>query len=71
MHKIIVCLILFIYRLIVNAQLIKVSERENIIKSESKDHRCVLDQKSKLIWEVKLSDKGLQDENSSYIWFDV
>ncbi len=70
MHKIIVFLVLFIYTLIVNAQLIKVSERGNILKSGAKDHRCVLDQQSKLVWEVKLNDKGLQDTNSSYTWFD-
>ncbi len=69
MYKIFVFLVLFIYALIVNAQLIKVSGRESILKSEAKYHQFVLDQRSKLVWEVKLRDKGLQDVNSSYTWF--
>ncbi len=60
----------FACTLIVNAQLIKVSAQENILENESRNHQCVLDQQSKLVWEVKLSDKGLQDMNNTYTWFD-
>ncbi len=70
MHKIIVFLSFFIYILTANAQLIKVSAQGNILESESKNHRCVLDQQSKLVWEVKLNDKGLQNTDNTYTWFD-
>ncbi|BBB22586.1 conserved hypothetical protein [Abyssogena phaseoliformis symbiont OG214] len=70
MHKIIVFLSFFACALIANAQLIKVSAQGNILESEVKNHRCMLDQQSKLVWEVKLSDKGLQDTNNTYTWFN-
>ncbi|ABL02395.1 conserved hypothetical protein [Candidatus Ruthia magnifica str. Cm (Calyptogena magnifica)] len=70
MHKIIAFLSFFACVSIVNAQLIRVSAQGNILENEFKNHRCVLDQHSKLVWEVKLSDKGLQDTNNTYTWFD-
>jgi hypothetical protein len=70
MHRIIVFLSFFIYILAANAQLIKVSAQGNILDRQAKNHRCVLDNQSKLAWEVKLSNKGLQDSNNTYTWFD-
>ncbi len=53
-----------------NAQLFKVSDQGSILKNTSTDHRCVLDDQSKLVWEVKLNTKGLQDTQNTYTWFD-
>lgn len=70
MHKIIIFLSFFIYILAANAQLIKVSAQGDILDRQAKNHRCVLDSQSKLAWEVKLNNKGLQDANNTYTWFD-
>ncbi|MBT7127959.1 MAG: DUF1566 domain-containing protein [Candidatus Thioglobus sp.] len=53
-----------------NAQLFKVSDQGNILNQKNLDHRCVLDDRSKLVWEVKLKEKGLQNTNNTYTWFD-
>ncbi|CAC9590105.1 hypothetical protein [uncultured Gammaproteobacteria bacterium] len=53
-----------------NAQLFKVSDQGSILTSTSLEHRCVLDDQSKLVWEVKLNTKGLQNTQNTYTWFD-
>jgi hypothetical protein len=53
-----------------HAQLFKVSEKGNILKANDNNHRCVIDDKSALVWEVKLSEKGLQNTKNTYTWFD-
>lgn len=52
------------------AQLIKVSGQGHILKKSDTNHRCVIDDQSELVWEVKLVEKGLQDTNNTYTWFD-
>ena len=54
----------------VNAKLFKLSDRGLILSNTSVEHRCVLDDQSKLVWEVKLSAKGLQNTQNTYTWFD-
>ncbi len=53
------------------AQLFKVSEQGSILKSSDANHRCVIDDKSELVWEVKLNKKGLQNTQNTYTWFDA
>ncbi|SMN15947.1 Glutamate synthase [NADPH] large chain [uncultured Candidatus Thioglobus sp.] len=53
-----------------NAQLFKVSDQGSILTSTSLEHRCILDDQSKLVWEVKLNTKGLQNTQNTYTWFD-
>ncbi|MCH9746067.1 MAG: DUF1566 domain-containing protein [Proteobacteria bacterium] len=55
---------------VANAKLFKVSDRGLILSNTSADHRCVLDDRSKLVWEVKLNAKGLQNTQNTYTWFD-
>jgi len=40
------------------------------LADDAKQWSCVLDDKSQLMWEVKVSKKGLQDAQSTYTWFD-
>jgi hypothetical protein len=54
-----------------NAQLFKVSDRGGILKNTSSEQRCVLDDRSKLVWEVKLTTKGLQNTQNTYTWFNA
>jgi hypothetical protein len=37
----------------INAKLFKVSDQGNILKHNAQDWSCVLDDQSKLVWEVK------------------
>jgi len=53
-----------------NAKLFKVSDQGNILKHNAKDWSCVLDDQSKLVWEVKKTKKGLQSNQNTYTWFD-
>ena len=55
---------------VANAQLFKVSDQGAILNNSSTDQRCILDDKSKLVWEVKLASKGLQNTQNTYTWFD-
>ncbi len=55
---------------VANAQLVKLSNQGAILNSASVEQRCVLDANSKLIWEVKLTPKGLQNAKNVYTWFD-
>ncbi|HIB97330.1 MAG TPA: DUF1566 domain-containing protein [Candidatus Thioglobus sp.] len=55
---------------VANAQLFKVSDQGAILNNSSTDQRCILDDKSKLVWEVKLASKGLQNTINTYTWFD-
>jgi len=63
-------LILISIASVANAKLFKVSDRGLILDNTSADHRCVLDDRSKLVWEVKLNAKGLQNTQNTYTWFD-
>jgi hypothetical protein len=53
-----------------NAQLAKMSDQGEVLYQKDATHRCVLDDKNKLIWEVKLANKGLQNTQNTYTWFD-
>ena len=48
-----------------NAKLFKVSDQGNILKHNAKDWSCVLDDQSKLVWEVKKTKKGLQSNQNT------
>ena len=70
MHKIVVFLSVVTFSIGINAALIKVSDQGHILKQTEVHHRCVIDDQSKLVWEVKLKEKGLQSINNTYTWFD-
>ncbi len=70
MNRITIFLLMLILSIGVNAKLFKVSDQGNILKDNAKTWSCVLDDKSKLVWEVKQSKKGLQNNQSTYTWFD-
>ena len=55
---------------VASAQLFKASNQGAILDESSQDHRCVLDDQSKLVWEVKLDQTGLQNTLNTYTWFD-
>ena len=55
---------------LVSAKLIKVSSAGISLQDSNQQWACVLDDKTKLMWEVKRSMKGLQDNQSTYTWFD-
>ena len=63
-------LILTLITSVASAQLFKVSDQGAILNNTSSKHRCVLDDQSKLVWEVKLAAKGLQNTQNTYTWFD-
>ena len=54
----------------VNAQFIKISNQGKILDNNTKSWSCVLDSNSKLIWEIKSIQKGLQNAQNTYTWFD-
>ncbi len=70
MNKVITLFIITVLSINAHAQLIKVSEQGLILKSDDVTHRCVIDDESELVWEVKLLDKGLQNTQNTYTWFD-
>jgi hypothetical protein len=66
-------ILFFVITLLVSnasAQLVKVSDRGQILDHKSTVQRCILDDKAKLVWEVKLVNKGLQNTQNTYTWFD-
>ncbi|MBT4669283.1 MAG: DUF1566 domain-containing protein [Candidatus Ruthia sp.] len=70
MNKITLLFISLCFSTLVNAKLIKVSNEGVLLADDAKQWSCVLDDKSQLMWEVKVSKKGLQDAQSTYTWFD-
>ena len=55
---------------LVSAKLIKVSSAGISLQDSNQQWDCVLDDKTKLMWEVKRSMESLQDNQSTYTWFD-
>ncbi|TEU21339.1 MAG: DUF1566 domain-containing protein, partial [Gammaproteobacteria bacterium] len=55
---------------LVNAKLIKVSNEGALLANDAKQWFCVVDHKSQLMWEVKVSAEGLQNTQNTYTWFD-
>tara|TARA_B100001079_G_C16290167_1_gene460595 strand:+ start:355 stop:906 length:552 start_codon:yes stop_codon:yes gene_type:complete len=70
MNKITLFLSLFTLSVGAGAELFKASDRGNILSKDANEFSCVLDSKTKLVWEVKSSKKGLQDKQNTYTWFD-
>ena len=54
----------------VSAELQKMSDEGETLKSDSSEWSCVLDKKNSLVWEVKSEDEGLQYALNTYTWFD-
>jgi hypothetical protein len=66
-----ILLIFFIFiGLNTNAGFVKISDRGEALKNNAKKWSCVLDTSTNLIWEVKISEEGLQNHNNTYTWFD-
>jgi len=42
-----------------------------ILGANPKDWACTKDNKTGLIWEIKTSDGGLRDKDSSYTWYEL
>ncbi len=70
MNKFFIILSIVIISLTANAKLYKISPRGDVLKNNAQDFICILDDKSKLIWEVKTNNKGLQNTANTYTWFD-
>lgn len=70
MNKIYLLLTLFFLSFTVNAKLIKISNTGTQLQDSFTPWSCVIDNKAKLMWEVKVSKKGLQDAQNTYTWFD-
>ncbi len=47
----------------------KLNGKGTSIPADAKQWRCVLDNVTGLMWEVKATDGGLQDKNHTYTWF--
>ena len=54
----------------INADFLKMSNDAEILKLESSEWSCVLDNKSSLVWEVKSENEGIQYALNTYTWFD-
>jgi hypothetical protein len=63
-------LIAFLLSLNSQAKLFKISESGELLKENSKEWSCVLDQSTDLIWEVKSNLPGLRFKDNTYTWFD-
>lgn len=61
---------LFLLMSSASAQLFKISQEGVVVGGTSSDYRCVLDNKTNLLWEVKLDSIGLQNTKNTYTWFD-
>ena len=70
MPKLFISLVFLSLSLGAQAQLYKVSERGDILQPTATEFACVLDDQSKLLWEVKSIDQGLQHQHNTYTWFD-
>ena len=52
------------------AKLIKVSSSGAQLDNVSDTWSCVIDSKTQLMWEVKTRQKGLQNTDNTFTWFD-
>jgi len=52
-------------------QLVKLDSYQNPLEADAKKWDCVKDATTGLVWEVKTRDKGLQDANNFYSWFNT
>ena len=51
-------------------QLIKLDHYQNPLNLDAKEWDCVKDATTGLVWEVKTHDRGLQDANNFYSWYE-
>lgn len=51
------------------ARFTKLDSNGNPLSASATQWRCVRDNNTGLVWEVKTDDKGLQDKNNTYSWF--
>ena len=70
MHKPLISLLVMSLSFALEAKLYKVSDRGDILPDSAPEFACVLDDKSKLLWEVKTTQTGLQHQHNTYTWFD-
>lgn len=70
MHKLLIGFLITGLSLGAQAKLYKVSERGDILQDSAIVFACVLDDQSKLLWEVKTLKPGLQYQKNTYTWFD-
>jgi len=70
MNKIALLFITLCLSTLANAKLIKISSEGDLLANDAKQWFCVVDEKAQLMWEVKVSKKGLQDAQNTYTWFD-
>ena len=52
------------------ADFVKLSNEGEVLDFENSNWSCVLDQKTSLVWEVKVETEGLQYTMNTYTWFD-
>jgi len=53
-----------------SADLLKISKKGMTLELDKTKWACVLDEDSKLYWEVKSAKEGLQYAHNTYTWFD-
>jgi hypothetical protein len=70
MNKIILLFVTLCFSILVNAKLVKVSNEGALLTNDAKQWFCVVDDKSQLMWEVKVNSEGLQNTQNTYTWFD-
>ena len=70
MNKITLLFITLCFSAVTNAKLVKVSNEGILLVDNAQQWSCVVDDKSQLMWEVKINIKGLQNTQNTYTWFD-
>lgn len=48
----------------------KIGNAGNFMTADATNHRCVRDNVTGLLWEVKTDDGGLQDKDNTYTWYN-
>ena len=70
MNKSTLLIFLIIFCTNISAGFIKISKNGKILNSNAESWSCVLDSDSNLIWEIKVTEKGIQNNQNTYTWFD-
>jgi len=70
MNKIILLFFTLCFSTVISAKLVKVSKEDVLLADNAQQWSCVVDDKSQLMWEVKIDTDGLQSAQNTYTWFD-
>ena len=70
MNKTYSLILLYLFAFNAHAELIKVSDSGVQLDNSASTWSCVIDDKTGLMWEVKTRQKGLQNTDNTFTWFD-